>query len=266
MPQGNQPAVHQPALPRDKQAGPELALPQNRGRTFCGRNPQLNEKCSHPYHGGRRQLPDQILVNSTASGAGANAQPQTHSRTHQLSKWTAPVIPSFIPTQALTPRTKVLLDRSGLEREKRGLVSPATKLAGDRPQRASSKKWWRPPSSNGTSEGLGQTEGILTSILMSYAFRKRNWTTHPIRKHTSVPTMTASTKHWGGDLSSSLEEYPYIYIYIYIKGSLPQAHPHGYSPSGCSGAGHTGKHTCQYPFCFHTKAWTPYNPRPLTPN
>ena len=80
-----------------------------------------------------------LPINSTASGAGAKAPPQTHSRARQLSNRTIPVAPTFIPTQALTPRTKVLLDRSGPEREKRGIVSPATKAAGDRPQRTSSK-------------------------------------------------------------------------------------------------------------------------------
>ena len=68
-------------------------------------------------------------------------------------------------------------------------------------------------------------------------------------------------------LRRSPEQLPCGGVSIYIKKrSLPQAHPVGYSPSGCSGAGHTGKHTCQYPFCLHTKPWTPYNPRPLTPN
>ena len=164
MPQDNQPAVHQPALLRDKQAGPELSLPQNKevGPSVGGTHTSVRSAHTLTMQGGSNSQ-NRSSVNSTASGAGVKAPQQTHSRAHQLSKRTVPVAPTFIPTQALTPRTKVLLDRSGHERGKRGLVSPATKPAGDGPQRTSSKKWWRPPSSNGTSEDLGQTEGILTS-------------------------------------------------------------------------------------------------------
>ena len=204
-------------------------------------------------------------VNSTASGAGAKAPPQTHSRTHQLSKRTVPVVPTFIPTPALTPRTKVLLDRSGPEREKWGLVSPATKPAGDRPQRASSKKWWWPPSSNGTSEGKQKGFWHLGEIqpdVICHQETKLDHSPHP------KTYQCANYDCYNKSLRRRPRQLPCggVSIYIYIKKSLPQAHPVGYSPSGCSGAGHTGKYTCQYPFCLHTKPWTPYNPRSLTYN
>ena len=67
------------------------------------------------------------------------------------------ITPSFIPNQAPTPSTKVLLDRSGPAGIRQGVVSPATKPAGDRPQRLTNMKWWRPLSFSGTLEGSGQT-------------------------------------------------------------------------------------------------------------
>ena len=73
------------------------------------------------------------------------------------------ITPSDIPNQAPTPRTKVPLDRSGPVGTRQGVLSPATKPAGDRPQRFSSTKWWRPLSFSGTLVGSGQTEEILTS-------------------------------------------------------------------------------------------------------
>ena len=63
------------------------------------------------------------------------------------------ITPSDIPNQAPTPRTKVLLDRSGSVGKRQSVVSPATKAAGDRPQRLSTTKWWRPLSFSGTLEG-----------------------------------------------------------------------------------------------------------------
>ena len=140
MPKDNQPAVHQTALPRDKQAGPELALPQNKevGPSAGGTHASVRSAHTLTMQGDSNSQ-TRSSVNSTANGAGAKAPPQTHARAHQLSKRTVPVAPTFIPTQALTPRTTVLLDWSGPEREKRGLVSPATKPAGVQPKCKSSK-------------------------------------------------------------------------------------------------------------------------------
>ena len=88
-------------------------------------------------------------------------KPQTQGK--KSSKERVEITPSYIPNQAPNPRTKVLLDRSGPVGTRQGFVSPATKPAGDRPQRLSSTKWWRPLSFSVTLEGSGQTEEILTS-------------------------------------------------------------------------------------------------------
>ena len=93
-------------------------------------------------------------------GAKSPQRPQTQGKKF---KERVEITPSYIPNQAPTPRTKVLLDRSGSVGNRQGVVSPATKPAGDRPKRFSSMKWWRPLSFSGTLEGSGQTEEILTS-------------------------------------------------------------------------------------------------------
>ena len=81
----------------------------------------------------------------------------------KLFKERVEITPSFIPNQAPTPKTKLLLDRSGPAGIRQGVVSPATKQAGDRPQRLSSTKWWWALSFSGTLKVSGQTEEILTS-------------------------------------------------------------------------------------------------------
>ena len=139
-------AVPQPALPRDKQVGSSVGGSHSQVRS--SHNPNLQKG------------PNPLAKSST--GKVNSPQEQPYTRSHQ-SKGRVDIAPSFIPTQALTPRTKVLLDRSGPGGNRQGGVSPATKQAGDRPQRLSSMKWWRPISFNGTLEGLDQTEEILTS-------------------------------------------------------------------------------------------------------
>ena len=99
----------------------------------------------------------------TARKAGAKSPQKPHSQGKKSYKERVEITPSFIPNQAPTPKTKVLLDQSGPRGTRQGVVSPATKPTGDRPQRLSSMKWWRPLSFSGTLEGLGQTEEILTS-------------------------------------------------------------------------------------------------------
>ena len=103
-------------------------------------------------------------ASQTETQRGPNSlakKPQTQGK--KSCKERVEITPSYIPNQAPTPRTKVLLDRSGPVGNRQGVVSPATKPAGDRPQRLSSAKWWRPLSFSGTLEGSGQTEEILTS-------------------------------------------------------------------------------------------------------
>ena len=88
-------------------------------------------------------------------------KPQTQGK--KSFKERVEITHSYIPNRVPTPRTKVLLDRSGPVGTRQGVVYPATKPAGDRPQPLSSAKWWRPLSFSGTLEGSGQTEQILTS-------------------------------------------------------------------------------------------------------
>ena len=66
-------------------------------------------------------------------------KPQTQGK--KSCKERVEITPSYIPNQAPTPRTKVLLDWSGPVGNRQGVVSPATKPAGDQPQRLSSAKW-----------------------------------------------------------------------------------------------------------------------------
>ena len=72
------------------------------------------------------------------SGAKSPQKPQTQGK--KSLKERVEITPSYIPNQAPTARTKVLLDRSGPVGTRQGVVSPATKLAGDRPQRLSTTK------------------------------------------------------------------------------------------------------------------------------
>ena len=129
---------------------------------------------------------------------GSAKSPQKPQSQGKKFKERVKITPSFIPNQAPTPKTKMLLDQSGPVGTRQGVVSPATKPAGDRPQRLSSMNWWRPLSFSGTLEGSGQTEEILPSLWVNssqkwYTFRKLNWSSHPNLKHTNVPTMTATT-------------------------------------------------------------------------
>ena len=90
-------------------------------------------------------------------------KPKGRSRVKKGQRSPLPTFPIRHRPQGPTPRTKVLLDRSGPVGNRQGVVSPATKPAGDLPQRLSSAKWWRPLFFSGTLEGSGQTEEILTS-------------------------------------------------------------------------------------------------------
>ena len=80
-------------------------------------------------------------ADATARTSGAKSPPQKPQTQGKKSlKERVEITPSYIPNQAPTPRTKMLLDRSGPVGTRQGVVSPATKLAGDRPQRLSTIK------------------------------------------------------------------------------------------------------------------------------
>ena len=109
-------------------------------------NSQLcpNLACPRRFTQPQTTLPWDKQVGPPVGGSHTSVR-STHTPTLQrgfnsVSQRTVQVAPTFIPTRALTPKTKVLLDQSGPGGGKRGLVSPATKPAVDRPQRASSKK------------------------------------------------------------------------------------------------------------------------------
>ena len=102
-------------------------------------------------------------ADATARSSSVKSPQKSQFQWKKSFKERVEITPSFISNQAPTPYTKVLLDRSGPPRTRQGVVSPATKPAGDQPQRLSSTKWWRPPSFSGTLEDSGQTEEILTS-------------------------------------------------------------------------------------------------------
>ena len=122
--------------------------------------------------------------------------PKPKGRSRLKKGWRSP-LPTF-PTRHRPQGPRCFLTGRGLWGTG-SVVSPATKPAGDRSQRLSTTKWWRPLSFSGTLEGSGQTEEILTSSLVNssqkwYAFRKLNWNSHPNLKHTYVTTMTATTE------------------------------------------------------------------------
>ena len=71
---------------------------------------------------------------------GSAKSPQRPQTQGKKSFERVEITPSYIPNQAPTPRTKVLLDRSGSVGNRQSVVSPATKAAGDRPQRLSTTK------------------------------------------------------------------------------------------------------------------------------
>ena len=102
-------------------------------------------------------------TDATARRGGAKSPQKPQTQGKKSFKERVEITPSYISNQAPTPRTKVFLDRSGPVGTRQGVVSPARKPAGDRPQRLSSTKWWRPLSFSGMLEGSGQTEEILTS-------------------------------------------------------------------------------------------------------
>ena len=138
-------------------------------------------------------------ADATARSSGVKSPQKSKFQQKKLFKERVEITPSYIPNQSPIPRTKVLLDRLGPVGTRQGVVSFATKPAGDRPQRLSSMKWWRPLSFSGVLEGSGQTEETLTSWLVNssqkwFAFRKLNWSSHPNLKHSNVPTMTATTE------------------------------------------------------------------------
>ena len=138
MPHKAQPAVLQPALPQDRQVGPSVGGSHTSVRST--HNPTM-QKGSHSLA--------KPSLDLTARSTRVKSSQKPHSQGKKSSKERVEIIPSFIPTQALTPKTKVLLDQSGPVGNRCGVVWPATKPAGDWPQHLSSTKWWWPPSFSG---------------------------------------------------------------------------------------------------------------------
>ena len=75
-------------------------------------------------------------VTARRGGAKSPQKPQSQGKKSFIER--LEITPPFIPNQAPTPKTKVLLDRSGPGGTRQGVVSPATNPAGDRPQCLSS--------------------------------------------------------------------------------------------------------------------------------
>ena len=132
------------------------------GDTHCRPVSKANRASHTEMQRGSNSVAKPSADGTARRGSAKSPQrPQTQGK--KSFKERMEITPSYIPNQAPTPRTKVLLDRSGSVGNRQSVVSPATKPAGHRPQRLSTTKWWRPLSFSGTLEGSGQTEEILTS-------------------------------------------------------------------------------------------------------